>query len=400
MRLGIFSPHLPHPAAGGGMSRVHHLMRRLAEHCDVFLFCLAANPGELQIEALLEHVAQLVVVQPQPDSIPISNGPQSSMARHTALAMRRHLEVLIEDWQIPLLEVEGTQLGVAGSWLRQTTTATILAAPELRFGLCGQTRESALLGSSKPTRREEARWRRYELRHLRRFDCIVTASEHDRKLLEKRTSHARVRVVGNGVDFDHFRNDEPSPGQDQVLWIADFERPLDMAAFEMLTREIWPRIREARPHAELTVVAGAGYRLHWRRPFRRSLPATPGVTVLGHVGDLRPLYARAAAVIAPLPAGGSAAPPILEALAMSRAVVATRAACDRSGAESGRHLLLAETPAEFAGAILKLLGDEGLRQQLGRQGRMLVEPAFDWDRSAAQQLEVYEELLRERNTAK
>jgi glycosyltransferase involved in cell wall biosynthesis len=37
---------------------------------------------------------------------------------------------------------------------------------------------------------------------------------------------------------------------------------------------------------------------------------------------------------------------------------------------------------------------------LGREGRTLVEARFDWDRSAAQQLAIYEELLRGRNGPK
>jgi glycosyltransferase involved in cell wall biosynthesis len=382
------------------MSRAHHLLRRLAEHCDLYMFCFAANASESQVDPLLDYAAQLVLVQPRPGSIPDWRNPQTGLIGYRTLAMRRHLEVLIEDWKIPLLEVEGAQLAIAGSWLRRTAAATILAAPELSFARGGQARMGAALGASTAARREAASWRRYELRHLRQFDCVVTASAPDREFLEKQTSHPRVRVVENGVDLDHFRNETPDPVEEHVLWIAEFEKSLNLTVFRDLMEEVWPRIREARPGAKLTVVAGADYRLHWRRHFRRSLTETPpDVTVLGHVGDLRTLYLRAAVVIAPAP-GGGASGHILEALAMSRAVVAARDACSGLGLEEERHFLPAETAGQFAAAIVKLLSDEGLRQRLGREGRTLVEARFDWDRSAAQQLAIYEELLRGRNGPK
>ncbi|MEX2300426.1 MAG: glycosyltransferase, partial [Bryobacterales bacterium] len=74
--------------------------------------------------------------------------------------------------------------------------------------------------------------------------------------------------------------------------------------------------------------------------------------------------------------------------------------CTGLGVNAGEHLLLAERPAQFADAIARLLADENLCRQLGRQGRLLVESGFNWGRSAAQQIEIYEELLREKGGAK
>jgi glycosyltransferase involved in cell wall biosynthesis len=45
----------------------------------------------------------------------------------------------------------------------------------------------------------------------------------------------------------------------------------------------------------------------------------------------------------------------------------------------GRELLLADTPAEFAQAVLALLGDPEQRAQLGRTARRFVETTYGWD---------------------
>jgi glycosyltransferase involved in cell wall biosynthesis len=397
LRLAVVAPEPPYPSSRGGAARVHQLLRRLAEHCDLYVFCYARKSADSQLEALLAYCSRLVVIQPGPEPVPaLAWGLPAGVGAFQTPVMLRHLEVLLEDWRIPVVEVEDTRLAMAGSWLRRASAATILSAPELRFALHCRARESALLATAKRSRREDAAWRRYELRHLPRFDCIITASAQDRERLAQKMKRPLLRAVDNGVDTEHFRGSAPDPGKEEVLLIAELEDFANALALDAVLREIWPRIRKARPRAQLTVAGGADHRLHWRRCFRRPLPEMPQLTVLGHVGDPRPLYERASVVIAPLAAGGGACPRVLEALAMSRAVVAAKGACEGLAAEPGLDLLVESEPAAFAAAVVRLLGDDGLRRALGQRGRSCVESRYGWDRSAAQQLEVYEELLRKK----
>jgi glycosyltransferase involved in cell wall biosynthesis len=395
LRLAILAPELPHPSAGSGAPRVHHLLRRIAEHGDLFLFSYVRQGADSQVETLLSHCARIVMIQLGPEAVPaLFGGLPGGVARFLTPVMQRHLEALLDDWRIPLVEVESTRLAAAGSWLERAPVAKILAAPELHFARHRQASENRLIAAAHHPGREAAAWRRYELHYSKRFDCVVTASAPDRERLAREVPGLVLRTVENGVDTEHFCEAGPDPGDDAVLFIGELEDFVNMLALETLLGEIWPRIHQARPRAQLTVVAGADYRLHWRRRYGRPLPEAPQVTVLGHVGDLRPLYEHAGIVIAPLAAGGGGCPRVLEALAMSRAVVATKAACEGIAAAPGRDLLVEAEPAAFAAAVLKLLADDGLRRTLGRRGRSCIESRYSWDRSAAQQLQIYEELLR------
>ena len=46
--------------------------------------------------------------------------------------------------------------------------------------------------------------------------------------------------------------------------------------------------------------------------------------------------------------------------------------------QAGAHCLLADTPIDFANAVLRLLDDAALGQQLGAAGRKLVREHYDW----------------------
>jgi glycosyltransferase involved in cell wall biosynthesis len=70
---------------------------------------------------------------------------------------------------------------------------------------------------------------------------------------------------------------------------------------------------------------------------------------------------------------------------MSTPVVTFPGCCHALGAEDGVHLLVAEEPQAYADAILKLLGDPELGQQLGRAGRLFVTEHYTW-KAAAQTL--------------
>jgi polysaccharide biosynthesis protein PslH len=95
---------------------------------------------------------------------------------------------------------------------------------------------------------------------------------------------------------------------------------------------------------------------------------------------VRPWVARAAVVLAPLRLARGLQNKVLEALAMSKAVIASPPALAALDVEPGVHALSASSPAEWTEAVLRLLGDEPLRLQLGIAGRAYVEEHHHWDR--------------------
>jgi glycosyltransferase involved in cell wall biosynthesis len=153
-------------------------------------------------------------------------------------------------------------------------------------------------------------------------------------------------------------------------------------------REIWPLIAAACPDARFVVVGAdpaPAIRAH----------AGPGVTIVGPVDDLRPHLAAASVVVVPLRLGSGTRLKILEAWAMARPVVSTALGAEGLDAVPGRHLLIADEPANFASAVLRVLRDPGLGDDLGRAGRTLVTEHYSW-RGAAGRLEAFLRQVLER----
>jgi len=69
---------------------------------------------------------------------------------------------------------------------------------------------------------------------------------------------------------------------------------------------------------------------------------------------------------------------ILNALAQELPLVSTTIGCEGIRVESGRHLLIADTPEAFAEATLCLLENRSLANEVGHNGRILVQSTYDY----------------------
>jgi len=108
------------------------------------------------------------------------------------------------------------------------------------------------------------------------------------------------------------------------------------------------------------------------------LRGVPKVHLTGAVDDALAEIAAAVVVIVPLRSGSGTRFKILEAWAAQRAVVSTTIGAEGLGARDGQHLLIADDPAAFAHAIIRLLNDAELRANLGAAGRALYLEKFTW----------------------
>lgn len=168
-----------------------------------------------------------------------------------------------------------------------------------------------------------------------------------------------------------------SPGEDDVVLFVGSNAAPNVDGLRWFLDEAWPRLRRLRPDARL-LVAGT---------VTRNLPALPeGVSGLGVVDDLGPLYVRAGVVISPLRLGSGLKIKLVEAAGHGKAVVATTVTLQGVEEEMGGAIRIADEPGAFAVEAASLLGNPGARRALGEQALVAARTHF----SAPQ---VYQELL-------
>jgi polysaccharide biosynthesis protein PslH len=222
---------------------------------------------------------------------------------------------------------------------------------------------------------------RAERRYLNLADHVLTVSGADRDFFARVIEPAKITVIPTGVDLDFFRPAAEQEEPNTLVFTGSMDWMPNEDGIFYFVEEILPRIRKQIPNTSLLVVG--------RRPSRRLLAlakTTERVQVTGTVEDIRPYVQRGAAYIVPLRVGSGTRLKIFEAMAMGKAVVSTSIGAEGLPVRRGRDIIIADSPEEFASAVVGLLQDRGRRDELGRAARQFVARQHGWD-SVAQHFE-------------
>ena len=249
----------------------------------------------------------------------------------------------------------------------------ILVEHDVTFDLYRQVRDRARQ-RSLAQRWDYWRWRRFEMKWLRRYRKVVVMSERDAALLDS----PNVAVIPNGVDLARFAPEIERPGE-RLLFIGSFRHFPNIVAYRFFVEQVWPMLRQSSAEIKVTVVAGPDPLLYWREHTGLlSIPTGDRIQLLDFVADVRPLYVEANLVLVPTLVSAGTNLKVLEGMAMERAIVSTSSGCAGLGLEHGVNVWIADTAADFALAIRTLLGNRDLRQRIAAAGREHVERHFDW----------------------
>ncbi len=221
-----------------------------------------------------------------------------------------------------------------------------------------------------------------------RFDAVVTMSDPDRRALQWWLPRQRIESIPLGADLEHFRPQPETQPRWDMVFLGYFRHSPNVDAVLWCAREIWPRIRRARPSATWVIV---GYD---PPPEIVALGRQPGITVAGSVEDVRPYLAQSRLFVMPIRLGCGLRVKLAEAWAMGLPVVTTSIGCEGYPVASGDDLVIADRPEAFAQAVAELLGDPARARRIGAAGRRRAEAVCNWERIGQQVEALYLELLR------
>lgn len=381
---------VPFPPDKGDRIRAFHLLRHLSRRANVHLACLADEPIDEQVRpALMQYVQRLAIV-------PLGLWRRrlriagSLLAGHTASEgafSTPELRALLRQWSAatPFHAAIASASSLV-PYLRMLELSGVPAIVDvvdvdsqkwLDYAGAGWGPRSWLY------RLEGHRLRRLEQQLPAWAAAVTLVSEAEADLYRRFSPAGPIHAVGNGVDLEYFQPQPAATGTGCVFVGAlDYRPNVDGAVW--FCNEVWPKIHRCRPDATLALVGRNPV------PAVRRLAAIPGIDVVGQVPDVRPYLSSAAVVVVPLQIARGVQNKVLEALAMSRAVVATPPSLEALGVQPGVHLEAAQTPSEWVDAVLQLLADPARRHVLAAAGRHYVEQYHHWERC----LRPFDDLLR------
>ena len=209
---------------------------------------------------------------------------------------------------------------------------------------------------NSPAIAELAAWfREIELGLIDRSDATLVVTDTELAVLAEVSPAADVRVVSNvhsslprvhgfreRRDIMFVGNFNHLPNRDAVVWFVD---------------EVFPRVQAVIPGVHFNVVGS-------HLPDEIAALARPGVSIVGWVQNLAPLYDAIRLVVAPLRYGAGIKGKLGESASHGVPFVCTTIAIEGTLMESGRDCLAADDPATFAEAVIALYGDEATWEKI------------------------------------
>ncbi|MDD5556463.1 MAG: glycosyltransferase [bacterium] len=373
MNILFITPYLPVTGLHAGGVRMHALIRELSRRHRIFLVSVADD----------EHLARIDQVRPL--CAEVRTVPTALIYRRLPVPPTLLPDLIWFEWSCPLVREEirrvlarraidlvAVEYEVMAHFLPRGYPS-VLTVHELQSFRAASVRRHA--GDRRRARllREEITWRRFEDVTFGRFGRLISLTPEERETILRRQPWLRIDVVPTGADGSYFRPLPDAAEEDDCVFIGSFGHLPNADAARHFCREILPLVRRDRPGAAVAFVGnGADRELD-------DLRGVPGVRVVGRVDDIRPSIARGRIFVNPVRLGGGMRGKLQEAFAMGRAVVTT--SLGAHGMEEYRRggcVRVADGPADFARAVLELLGDDGARREMGRRARRLFEGRYDW----------------------
>ncbi len=196
------------------------------------------------------------------------------------------------------------------------------------------------------------------------FDTITSATDLEAKAIP--TEDHQIMVLPNTIIMPNAPKEYTVQSEPDMLFVGNLDYLPNHDAARRLAKDILPIVRRAAPRVRLTI-AGKG-----AESLKNEVAHLSGVTWLGYVPDLGPVYERSHLAVVPLRAGGGSRLKILEAFAKHLPVVATSKALEGLAINPGQHALLAESDNEIAMAVLQLITDRSMSMQLAMSAAEFV----------------------------
>lgn len=400
----LFLAHLlPWPLEGGGQIKSYHTLRILASQYDVRLIAFIRNEQERENIPYLEPLCAGgidTVFLPRGRVRDAGKALESLLRRKSFLISRddsdslrpyvlKHLACLDSYQVVHVDHLQMMQFMPPPTY--NPAVKVVLDNHNIEHRIPKRIAET----SANPlirlyAQQEWPKLRDFERDAIRRADLTLAVSEEDVVgLRDIAASQAdRILSIPIGVDTDYFAPAPRKAASRTLLSIGTMYWPPNVDALLYFYRQIWPKVKAKIPNAALNIVGA--------KPVAaiQALPKLDAaIQVFGSVPDVRPYAEDCGVFIVPLLSGSGMRVKILNALSMGLPVVSTTIGAEGILVTPGKDILLADTPEEFANAVIRLLKEPELGEQLGEAGRQLMETQYSWEVIGKQLLRAYEQFL-------
>jgi glycosyltransferase involved in cell wall biosynthesis len=216
---------------------------------------------------------------------------------------------------------------------------------------------------------------RYEAAICRRFDRVVVLTPDDRAALERLYppgAAPHLPAIPLCVDTGAVPAWTLADQAPVVLFVGGMHWLPNADGAAWFAEAVLPQVLAAVPEATFWAVG--------REP-PAAVRAAPATRAPGFVADVDDCWRGCRVFVVPLRSGGGMRVKILDAWSRGVPVVSTTIGAEGLSYRAGEDILIADTAADFAQAVARVLTDPALARRLSAGGRETASAHYDWRRT-------------------
>jgi glycosyltransferase involved in cell wall biosynthesis len=219
-------------------------------------------------------------------------------------------------------------------------------------------------------------------------DAVLTVSQKEADLVNDLANvPALAYALPDNEDFAP--SAIPFAQRKGILFVGNFRHPPNVEAARYLCQDILPRLDPAILAEHPAYVVGNAL----SEAIGGFAGQLPHVRMVGWVPSLLPYLEHARISVIPLRYGAGTNRKLIQALMVGTPSVSTSVGTEGLNLQDGEHVLVADDPAAFADAVVRLLEDEELWQHLARQGREHIASVHGREAVRARLMHILSEVL-------
>ncbi len=211
-------------------------------------------------------------------------------------------------------------------------------------------------------------WKRREKVLLKRFGILGVCSEVDRTYLG---GDSRIHPIPNGFISPNVSMVRALSDPPRIGFIGTLTYAPNVEGLQWFIREVWPLIKRTHPLARLRLIGA--------ETDHGIAEDGSDIDGLGFVEDSAAEIGTWSMTVVPILVGGGTRIKIAEAFSCRCPVVSTSLGAHGYVVTSGRELMLADTPDDFASACATLIQGPSHGEAMANHARDLFDRELNWD---------------------
>lgn len=400
MKVLVLSNKVPYPANDGSSIAMASIIDALLKNdAEVTLLSIntkkhfktdEATAHELPPELNFHKVYHNTSITPWGALANLFTSQAYHVSRFYISAYAKKLVQLLEQSNFDIIQIEGLSMAVYVDLIKKHSQGkTVLRAHNVEHIIWDRhlKNESNSL-RSKYLKIQNSRLAKFEINSLKSVDAIVPITEEDHQLLLPWISkHKPIHSLPCGIDIES-KNTCPNTTSQKadIAYLASFDWMPNVQGIEWFMQNVWPLVQKLRPETSFHLGG-------------RHMPASfnkwekRGVTLFHDVADMREFICGARIIIVPLLAGSGMRIKVIENMALGKCQVSTTVGAEGVKVESGKDIILADSPDDFARAISNLLHDDDLLKFVENQARKTIEKNYSNRQLGQKLIEFYDTLI-------